>query len=157
MRPVDALVQFPVGEKRVTRATVPINADKSGRDEMIEGRIDVSRRHLGMKRPQERAELLGVGDEPPLVIGLADHADPEAVLPISERPHLAVLAVLGLQRADSGHRAPFRALQRVHVTRRFSSVFRPPASTGTMWSSSKVLTGFGQPSSGPPHPQRTQR
>jgi len=70
---------------------------------MTEVRIDISRRHVGMKPEDQQAELLGIGHESALVVGLTDHADPQPVLTMRQRPDLPVLAVLGLQRPDAGH------------------------------------------------------
>ena len=104
MGAVQFLVIAPRGELRVGRVADPVEVDQAHRREGFQVGGDVLGQHPGgVVGEDHHAKLVGVGVQASVVVGLGDHTDPEAVLPIGEEPNLAMEFVVRLERADSRH------------------------------------------------------
>jgi hypothetical protein len=57
-----------------------------------------------MIRENQGGELAGIADQSALVIRFEDHAGPEAVGDVVERPDFSVLPMLRFERSNAGHK-----------------------------------------------------
>ena len=142
-RAVDALMVSPTGQVGVAHAGNAVKPDEPYLGERLERRLDVVRRDTREVTKDEEAELIGVRDQPPLVVCLSDQADPEAELAISKLADFAVLQGLGLDgpdprqtlttppippipRSRSGHQSRRKGAATMAIARHRAHVRRPP-------------------------------
>ena len=102
---------------------------------MLERGLDIRTTDARMIREHQRAELFGIGDHAPLVVGFGNEANPKPVLAIREGADLAMRLVFGLEgpnpwqatlpfrRSLSGGRGRSRGAR----GRRVGGGHRPPA------------------------------
>ena len=122
-----------------------IQADEAGARELFQSGLDISGVDARMVGEHERPELLGISHHTPLVVSLGDEADPQAVLPIAERPDLPVLLVLRLEATDSWHADSSPGLLQVQVAtgHRGSSRDRYPGGRAAGPAPVAYLTAYG--------------
>src|SRR5437899_1276648 len=96
----DLLMIAPGREIGETCAVLSIQTDETGLGDLLGGGHDVLPADSRLVTEHLHTELLGVGHETALVIGLGEHADPETEGAIGETTYFAVLQRFGLQRAN---------------------------------------------------------